>query len=76
MELLGPPTEPPVLHPLHRHEAGAVMDEEEHESVLGYMKTHWDCPACGLDHEEEGDKSGETVTCDGCGEVVRIREVV
>lgn len=50
--------------------------DEEIEPVTGYIKTHWDCPACTLPHEVEGDAQGDTFECDECGFKVVIDKVM
>jgi predicted RNA-binding Zn-ribbon protein involved in translation (DUF1610 family) len=46
---------------------------EEH--VIGYLRTHFDCPYCGFNFDEEGDKSVEAITCPDCQQNFWCREV-
>jgi len=41
-------------------------ESEEIEVVSGYLYTHADCPACGINHEREGDCQGDIWYCDQC----------
>jgi hypothetical protein len=49
---------------------------DELETVIGYMKTHFDCPYCGYPDEREGDCSAEAVTCGNCLNSFIIRVVL
>jgi hypothetical protein len=36
---------------------------DELEAVTGYVYTHFDCPACGMPDEREGDIQGDVIEC-------------
>jgi predicted RNA-binding Zn-ribbon protein involved in translation (DUF1610 family) len=50
-------------------------DRDNLEHVLGYIRTHFDCPHCGFMFDEEGDKSSETIECPDCRETFWCRQV-
>jgi len=43
------------------------------EHVLGYIRTHFDCP--NFDFDEEGDRSVEVIECPSCLKKFWCREV-
>ena len=49
-----------------------VLDDEETEITTGYAYTHFDCPYCGYDHQEEGDVKSEEFECDDCHRKFRV----
>lgn len=42
------------------------MSDEGAETIVGWLKTHFDCE-CGEVFEVEGDATGDEVECDVCG---------
>ncbi len=49
------------------------MDDEELEAVA-WAKYEWTCPDCDEENVVDHDPQGESLECDGCGQLVRIRE--
>jgi DNA-directed RNA polymerase subunit RPC12/RpoP len=41
-------------------------DREKLEHCLGWLRTHFMCPDCNFEFDEEGDKSSEVIECPDC----------
>lgn len=46
---------------------------EHHE--IGHIRTHFDCPYCGINFDLEGDRSVEVIECPDCQKKFWCREV-
>lgn len=51
-------------------------DKDELEHVTGFIRTHFECPACGYDFDLEGDRSIETIECPDCRKRFWCRQVM
>ncbi|MGC0389373.1 hypothetical protein [Bradyrhizobium sp. USDA 241] len=50
-------------------------DRDSLEHVLGFIRTHFNCPDCNFDFDEEGDRSSEAIECPACQTRFWCREV-
>lgn len=48
-------------------------EDDEPETAIGFLYTHFDCPYCSEAQEAESDIKGETVECEFCKREFVIR---
>lgn len=51
------------------------LDNENLERCLGWLRTHFICPHGNFEFDEEGDCSGDVISCPDCREKFVCREV-
>jgi DNA-directed RNA polymerase subunit RPC12/RpoP len=73
----GPETQAGATFRRHQQALRTSMstNRDNLEHCLGYIRTHFDCPHCNFDFNEEGDKSSEVIECPSCQEKFWCREV-